>query len=471
MSSVDDESTAEKAAPTRSRGLRGRLRAFRDDAIVRKLVARAGPNTIASLASAVLGMVRSAVLMRALGVVDFGQLAVIVSAGSIVRQLFSVRTWEWTTVELAAAYVRKDPTRLRAVLRTGTALGLGTTVLSVITIAATASLFARTGREGIDLAPMIAVYGLVHLASAFDDVALATLRTAGWFAFLARYQIGAAILRFVLTLPLLVGDSGLWFAVIVMIASQFPSSLWLVVVAKRAFASILPASESTDPMPPLRSEWRKHAATLATMSATDTVRSFAQDADPVILGALSTPTEVGEFKATTTLMMGLHALTQPLYMAFYPELAKAVAANDVGLVRALKRRLTILGFGLGTLAMLGTVFVGPYLLEAIYGDAVASSGIDLRIMGISMLTMATHWANPLFASLGRTIRSTAMIAASLVAKAALLFALVPSLGSTGAAIAFSAYFLVSMAASWVLSRDYPALLAARASERRAETGE
>ena len=144
-------------------------------------------------------------------------------------------------------------------------------------------------------------------------------------------------------------------------------------------------------------------------------------------------------------------------------------ANDVGLVRALKRRLTILGFGLGTLAMLGTVIVGPYLLEAIYGDAVASSGIDLRIMGISMLTMATHWANPLFASLGRTIRSTAMIAASLVAKAALLFALVPTLGSTGAAIAFAAYFLVSMAASWFLSRDYPALLAARASERRAES--
>lgn len=449
----------------------GAFARLRDDAILRKLIARAGPNTLASLVGAVLGMVRSAILLRALGVVDYGQLAVVVAASTLVRQVFSVRTWEWSTIELTAAHVRRDPVRMRAVIAAGARLGLGASLATVVTVAVTATLFAESGRAGIDLAPLIRLYALVHLTTAFDDVAMATLRSAGWFSFLARYQLGASVLRVLLTLPLVLPGAGLGAAIGLTILAQLPASVWLVVRARTAFLELLPPEPSESPMPTLRSEWRRHLRLLATMSLTDTVKTFALDADPVVVGALSAPEEVGEFKATTTLMAGLHALSTPLYMAFYPELARAVAAKDLVQVRALRKRLTLLGLVLGGSAALGTALVGPWLMRRIFGPELEGATPDLRVMGLSMFVMVAHWTGPLFAGLGRPLRSTAAILTGLAVKAAIGFLLVPRLGSYGAAWAYTGYFAVVGVLGLILARGHEAWLVSGAQAATPREGD
>jgi O-antigen/teichoic acid export membrane protein len=430
--------------------LRGRFA----DQRIRRIIKDAGISTAASGVGAVLGIVRSIVLARYLGVTDFGRLAIIVAATVVTRQFLSVRTWEWVTVQLSRAHVARDGERAGSVMRAGWALGGLVNGLAALLILALASWIAGSFLEEGALANVLRLNALSLIVIAFDDASLAAMRVLGRFRWLAVYNVLAAAARVGLLVPVIVLDLGLGGVVAASVAIQALCSVILFVATHASLADHF-GGPLGGRIGPVLVEWRAHARMLAVMSVTDTVKTFSNDGDALVIGWFAGAASAGPYRAAWTIVNGLQQLAVPLYMVFYPEMTKAAAAGDHESLRRLVRQTAVLGFAGGVLAALALTIAAPFLVPLLYGAEFADAARLLQIMSWALLILSVQWANPLFVSVGRPSWTLYMVLVQLVVKLGLLFALVPSWQHHGAAVAYMAYGLVTIPAAILLARRAP----------------
>jgi O-antigen/teichoic acid export membrane protein len=419
---------------------RARLRAVLADPRLGRILRDAGLTTSAAAVSAVLGIARNGLLARALGLEGYGSLAVIVSSAALVRQILSVRAWEWATVELSKCVTSRDAGRAGAVLRATWAIGAAVGGLASLVVVALGGVLAERVLEAPALAGTLRLYSLALLASVLDEGSLAALRVSGRHRFVSLYTIGASTLRLAVLVPATVFGGGLRAVVLAIIAGQLLPGLWGALAARRALTETVGDTSGGSVRAILR-EWRAHAKTVATMSATDTIKTLTGEVDPLLIASLRDAAAVAPYRAAYNVVYGVLQLATPLYMVFYPEMTKAAAAGDAAAVARLVRQITWLGGLVAAGAVTTLVLFAPLVTRLLYGPGFERAATDMRLMAPWALVLAVQWANPLFVSAGRPKWTTLMVGAGLVAKVGAMALLIPRFADMGAAAAWMFYAL------------------------------
>lgn len=413
------------------------MRGWRNDPRLKRLLRDAGLNTAATAVSSGLGLVRSALFARTLGVEGFGRIALVLSMVVLGRQIVSVRAWEWTTVEASHALTAEDPRKFGAVLRASWMIGAAVNVTAFIGLMVLARPACGWVLDDLTLAPLVRWAATQLLVSSFDETNLAILRTLGQFRFVAIFTIGSAILRLVVLAPVVLATKDVVPILMAVSAGQALVAAWLLAHTVRACRERFGVWPSGSARSVFRG-WRSHARQIAAMSATDTLKTAAVDGDPMLIAALASPAAVGPYRAAFNVINGILSLMTPLYMTLFPEMTRAAAAKDAPTLRLLVRQSTVIGLLLGGAGAAAIALGAPLIIPLLYGPGFEPAVVDLRWMSLALLVLGVQWANPLFVSLRRPWWTLTMIAGGLMFKLACFALLIPTRSHEGAAIGYAA---------------------------------
>lgn len=113
-------------------------------------------------------------------------------------------------------------------------------------------------------------------------------------------------------------------------------------------------------------------ASLNVMSSSNTM----------ILGAISSPEQVGLFSAANRLIIAARALTNPITNAVYPHLSRLVSQSRKEAIGMLRKRLFWTAAPFFVISV-GMVLFSPLTVRLLYGKDYAETGSLLRIMSLT----------------------------------------------------------------------------------------
>jgi PST family polysaccharide transporter len=122
-----------------------------------------------------------------------------------------------------------------------------------------------------------------------------------------------------------------------------------------------------------------------SMASTNVMSS----SNTVILGMMTTPTQVGYLGAGSRLIIASRALTNPLASAVYPHMSRLAARSRQESIEFLERRLlwTTVPF---LLISLGLLFFSPLAVRILYGPKYAETAVLLRLMSLTPFVHAIN---------------------------------------------------------------------------------
>ncbi len=107
----------------------------------------------------------------------------------------------------------------------------------------------------------------------------------------------------------------------------------------------------------------------------------------MILGFVSSPTEVGYLNAAQRLMIAMRALTNPVTSAVYPHMSRMAANSRPEALRFLKKQ--VLWTATPFLAISGgLLFFAPFAVHLLYGTKYAETGVLLQLMSLTPVVHA-----------------------------------------------------------------------------------
>ena len=366
----------------------------------------------------VLSVVSAAVLLRYLGVEDYGRYATIFSLMTIVSGVTEAGSANIGVRELS---VRPEHEH-RAVTRNLQGLRLTLTFAGCVI----ALLFAVAAgyEDAMVLGTALAAAGLL----------ITVLGSTLWIPLLAELRLGVVtvleLIRQVVTVGALVGLVAAGAGLALLLGAQIPVAIALVVssvIAVRSSALLRPAFHW--------SEWRRLFADSVPYAAATAIGILYSYVTVVIMSLVATETEVGLFSAAFRIFIVIAGVPGLLVASAFPVLARAGRDDHERLQYGLQRlfdMFAVLAAGAALLTAVGA----PVAIEVVAGADYAGAVDVLRIQALAL--MGTFFlALGAFALLALRLHAALVVAniAGLVVSSALTFALAPEFGAEGAAVA------------------------------------
>ena len=175
--------------------------------------------------------------------------------------------------------------------------------------------------------------------------------------------------------------------------------------------------------------------------------------DILLLGVFQPPQEVGIYSAASpTSRLGL-AFASALTAVLLPRVASLKAGNSTSEIRAnVKRSYAMLLPLLGAITVVALLFAEP-IIVLLFGSAYAEAANPFRILSVGSLFYGMFTVNSgVFQGLGKPSLPMKILCAAAAVDVLLNLALIPSYGTTGAAVASSASLTIAGLVSAVLLR-------------------
>lgn len=377
-------------------------------------------------AAAACGAVVTVLLTRLLGPSRFGELSLILAVAMIASSIAELGTTSVVTAEMAARPERRRELAagVAGVRSTaGFAMALVGTLVLALSLERPAAWWA--GVAVLTTVPLAGLTGLAILAQAR-----------------LRPEVGAA---------LSLGQSVLWLCGVALaagISADLPviGATFLVCTAVQAVATWLAV---VAPEPPAWAQWRSAMRwTLARswpLAVATVLGVVYYRVDGVLVFWLRGDAEAGVYGAAYRFLDVSQIVPIAMVSVLLPVLARRWARRDHDGFAAVLRLGTTVGAVFGALAAAGSLVCADRVAEAVFGSAFTGSGDALRILGLSVFSLATGY-----------VYSAALIAAGEVKVVGLMSAValvvsvvagVPAIswwGATGAAwVTVGTEFLVS----------------------------
>jgi O-antigen/teichoic acid export membrane protein len=125
---------------------------------------------------------------------------------------------------------------------------------------------------------------------------------------------------------------------------------------------------------------------------------------PLLLGKVSTTTQVGYFRAAQAPLTGLAALTSPARLILITEQTKDWEAGAFGRVFAGLRRYSFTAFGAMIVSVPFLYWAMPWLIRTVFGDAYAPASDAARLLLVAgAISLVFAWTKSLPVSVGRPL--------------------------------------------------------------------
>ncbi len=391
--------------------------------------------------NAALSLVYLALATRALGLETFGQFAAISALGLAVNGIASFQTWQFI-VRWAGS--EEDSPADERTLREVTGFALALNLLSIaIGVAISAAIV-------ISLPLWLPLPGeLMWLTFFYCVLSVITTRSTPIGLLRVRFRYAAATAaEAVLPITRTLGAVAAWFFmpdvtgfVLAYAAAEIAVTLAYWLAAAKVHRIDLSAISFTAIPARHKDAWRFVWATNLSGSLSIAGKQFML----LLVGTFGGAALLGGFRVATQLGQALVALAQTVSRAILPEL---VAARESAL--AMAKRVAIIAFVAGTLAVIVALIFGEWALLALAGPGFGAFYVAMVILALAgAIELVGASLESLLVSSGRAMTAFAVRAVPTVLAFAALSPAIAALGSAGAALTVLGASLVAVLGFWL----------------------
>lgn len=388
------------------------------------------------------GLLATLVAVRSLGPERFGVFTLAISVAAFLQLLLDT-TIEEAVVKYGFRYVATEQWgRLRHLFRVGLVVKwAGGAVATVVVLILTPFVGSVFGVEGATSAFVAAAF--IPLAQAPEGIAGAAMLVGSRYDLRAIFGALGLLLRLV---GVIVGvQYGVTGAVVGILIAQILGSIasglaGRIVMRQHPRAGVEPLSDD-----------RGEIARFVVQSGIGTsLVSMRNTVAPIALGVVSTPTQVGYFRAAQAPITGLDALSAPVRLVMLTEQTRDV---EHGMVTEAYRsvRRYMLGAGVVALGLAPVAWIlMPWLVRVILGAEYVPATDAARILLLAAcIKLVLGWTKSFPVSIGRPGLRIVAHGVEIVVLIPLVLVLGARWNSTGAAVAMLAATL-AFAAAWAV---------------------
>jgi O-antigen/teichoic acid export membrane protein len=404
---------------------------------MRRLFARRSATAVGIYFSVVLGFLGTIVASRELSLAEFGVYSTVLFAGAFLGGFFDL-TVEEALVKYGFRYIaREDWGRLRQLYRSAFRFKLvGTTVGGIALVCFSLATHGSLSTALLVAAPLPFGQSLEGLGA-----------TALFLR--ERYDLRAGFLAWSMLLRLAAIAVGAHFGVVQtivgLVVAQYVATASIGVIGWIGFHRfpLIPAI-------PLADDRRGIASFIFQSSASTGVTALQSGLAPLLLGAVTSTTQVGLYKIAQAPQSALLAVSAPVRMVLLTEQTRDWERGQRSAVLSGVRRYSLLASGIMVVAVPPLLYFMPTLVTVAYGQRYAPAADTARVfLGVAAIQFVVGWTKSFPIAVGRPGLRLVTHGVESIVILPLVLVLGYLYGSVGAAFAVLAGMCV-FAAMWVV---------------------
>ena len=430
-----------------------------------RLLVRRSLTAVGIYASVVVGFLSTVVASHILTKQEFGDFATVLYATAFFQAFFDL-TVEEALVKYGFRFVtREEWGLLRSLFRSAFRFKvIGSTLGGIALLVLAAFVPAR-------MTDALIVASLIPIGQSLEGQAGAALYLRSRYDIRAVFLVWSMILR--LTGVAVGAQYGLTQAMVGVVVGQVVATASVGVAGWIAFHRFPVA-----PPEPLGAERRGILSFIAQSSVASGILSLRGGLAPLLLGGVSSTTQVGIFKIAQAPQTGFQALSAPARMVLLTEQTREWEHGRQSAVLRQVRRYSAAAALLGVVAVPILWWLMPHLISLVYGsrwvDATNAARLFLLTAAVQLVV---GWTKSFPVTIGRPKLRLWTHGLETAVVLPLVLAFGAEWGATGAAGAFLAGMIVFALAWWVIfvrikpeDVQHPADLAEMSAEEETEAG-
>jgi O-antigen/teichoic acid export membrane protein len=356
---------------------------------MRRLLVRRSLTAVGIYSSVVLGFLGTVVATRELSLRTFGDYATVLFATSFLQSFFDL-TVEEVLVKYGFRYsTREDWARFRRLFGRAMRFKLAGSIVGALGLV----VFSQVAPHRLEL-PLLLAAG-IPLGQSLEGLAGSMLYLRG------RYDIRSLLLAWSMVLRLAgiaVGAHfGLSQAIAGVLVAQVASTLSVGVVGLAAFRRFPSA-----PSRPLGEDRREIVSFVLQSSAATGVLSLRGGLAPLLLGAVTSTTQVGLFRVAQAPQSGFLALSAPARMVLLTEQTRDWEKGRQSVVLRGVRRYSVVAFGICIVAVPPLLIWIPDLIRLVNGRAYVGASDAARLFVLAAaVQLVVGWTKSFPVTIGR----------------------------------------------------------------------
>ncbi len=395
-------------------------------------------------ASSIFSAIQTVIVVRMLGVTDYGLLVLVIAYVGILNQFFDFRVWETATKYIGTFWTQGQREKTLSMIKLSYIIDISSGILAFIIAILTAKIASSYVIHSPEAYTLIWIYSLSLLIDTANSTSDAILRVFDRFRPIAFISSFISLFKLLLVSSLLylgMGINGVLFSFIVASFLGFSIRMWIV--SKTLGENQLTRWWNSD-LRLIKDQWKGIAWFLGNTSFVGTLK-MANDhfLGVLVLGYFSGKEGAAYYKIARSFAKVMIHITDPLYEAIYPELVKISSINALSeFKRLLKASTKSLSKVIVPIAILIFIF-SDQIISIVFGKEYLPSSNTLRIVTLAVvISQLTFWISPAFLAFGKPGLRTLIGLGSTVSYIVLLFLLVPKFSHVGAAFALLGYAIV-----------------------------
>ena len=420
----------------RSKGLIDRqLKRITSDQFLPRVLKNVTQLISGNAAALLLGVVTMGILARSLGPAGLGLIVLIESYGKLINQLIKLESWQSFIRYGAIALEGGDTPRFLRLVKFGTALDVGESLLAAAICIAFAGLAGQLFGWTDEAVVMARLYSIA-LVFGVGSTPLGILRIFDKFATIAWLDPVAAVFRLTFVAIAAAMEAPLMAYLLILIVVQVGQRLVLAMISYRT----LRANHFTGFLrQPLRSVARENPGMwpmILSSNATILLRKSTQEVDVLAVGAFMGTASAGIYQIARKLGYALTKAGGTLQQVSFPHLARLWARGEVEKFKKLVMQIEVMTLAGALACSLSLVIFAEPLILLIAGPQYLGATLPLIVHSIATLILLCGSAlRPALANMGLQMKVLGIVAASAVAFYATLAITIPNVGIVGASIA------------------------------------
>jgi len=406
-------------------------------------------------AAGIFEAIEAIVIVRMLGVSDYGLLALIVAYVKLLNAFFDFGVWETVTKYLGTFWSNGEHAKSRSIIKLSYAVDISSGIIAFLIAILTANIANKYLIHSPQAHVLLSIYAFTLLFNSANTTSDAILRVFDKFkkiAFINSLQVFSRFSLVTIALLLGMGIKGIIFSFILANFLGFSIRFWSVskTIHEHGLQGWWKAKLFL-----IKDQWKGIAWFLSNTSFLGTLQ-MASDRflGILVLGFFSGKDAVAYYKLARTIVNVMTRISDPLDKAIYPELVRIFNQN------ALEEFLNLIKYSLRTLLKFTiplaiiTLILTEQIIMIIFGKEFLPAVNALRVLTVTIvISQLTFWISPALLAIGKPGLRTFLEVISYAIYIGLLFLLVPNYSYMGAAIAFLGYAIVKTNISFLSIRS------------------
>ncbi len=385
-------------------------------------------------ATSVADVVQIVLITHALGLEDYGRLALAIGFVVLVGQLFDLRVGVATTI-FGAEHLPHDPRRAAGIFQLSYAVDAATGLLGFAVVVAAAPFVgpALIGDEGTAL---IVLYSLVLLAQTVDESSFTILRLLDRFRVIAGYTVAVEAARIALVAGALAVFGTLEAVALALVAHRIVAGAAAAVAATVVFRRVTGAALTHSALDEVREERREVFRTMLHTNVVSYARLAQTQLPTVVVGAVAGATQAGLYKVGMAAAVFVGRLADPAYVALLPRLSRMWSAGRRDEMRRLIERLAAVSLPAVVMVSGLLILFREPVLQVLGGAQASADGGTVLILGAlaHAVNAGLLWNIPTLYATGRARVVARLAVAAAAVQMLTLLPLVTAYDASGAAL-------------------------------------